>query len=841
MHGLFGTSRDFIIMGPERGLGYLLADKGYDVWIGNARGSEYSRKHAVLNPDFNPEYWDFSFHEIGYYDLPAVLNLIKQTTKKNQISYIGNSMGTTVFYVLTSERPTYNKNFNVMIALAPSAYMSHMSNPLIKALASISDYLNRLGQFLGFNEIPPKGFGRLLGLSSEIFCQKDSPFIEYCRSIFFLIGGFNPEQLNKSAVVHIFRDGPSPVSRLQLVHFAQSINFGYFRHFDFGPSKNVQKYGKTKPPIYDLSRISVPVNLFYSKGDVLCTPKTMRVLVIVCFIRSVFSMTCQEEMVYQRVYGYIYSITCSNLNDTNVHELNYIVTYNQVRLTIDNSILTNITSDTFKNIPNTIELVIKNSLVSQLYFIPKTLKLLSLVNNSLTTLQNDFGNSHYLRSINLSHNALNTFPLGILHESIEELDLSHNKYENFDVKCEVTQTIRLRLSYNRIKTLDQFPFKCLPLLNHLYLDFNDLAQLPQFESLSYLTKLFLNNNDISKIDDAFLGLENLNELNLAHNKILIILANDFRDLHQLKTLNLQHNALHNITLPKINLIELNLENNNLKLMPNLTLSALKKLRVSHNTFLNVNFESFGKLTHLSLSNCSIGTLNAHLQNLKDLEFLDLSFNALDLDKNTFSGLENLRELDLSWNRLGLIPSLTFSSQSNLEKLNLSHNSFKDLTEIAFADLLELRVLDLSFNRLEHITDDVFTFLRNLQQLYLSHNQLAFIEYNSIVSRLRKVRVFDIRYNNFSCQFLIDLVRYFNVSRITFGTRLDENQAGFDCEKIVSSSNLTSAVLIVVIMFLILSSIIIFIARRYFRVLLTNINSEEIQLTYNSYCYRPRLA
>ena len=61
-HGLISSSVDWINMGPEKSLGYLLADLGYDVWMGNARGTTWSRKHVTYDPNKDAkEFWAFRY------------------------------------------------------------------------------------------------------------------------------------------------------------------------------------------------------------------------------------------------------------------------------------------------------------------------------------------------------------------------------------------------------------------------------------------------------------------------------------------------------------------------------------------------------------------------------------------------------------------------------------------------------------------------------------------------------------------------------------------------------------------------------------------------------------
>lgn len=130
-HGLLSSSADWVLLGPDNALAYYLCDNGFDVWLTNARGNAYSMKHKVYMTK-DKEFWDFSWHEIGYYDLPATIDYILEHTGHMELYYVGYSQGSTAFFVMASERPEYNRKVKGMIGLAPIAFLAHQRSPLIK-------------------------------------------------------------------------------------------------------------------------------------------------------------------------------------------------------------------------------------------------------------------------------------------------------------------------------------------------------------------------------------------------------------------------------------------------------------------------------------------------------------------------------------------------------------------------------------------------------------------------------------------------------------------------------------------------------------------------------------
>ena len=71
-----------------------LVDEGYDVWIGNNRGTMYSWDHENLSSSEGDDYWKWTWAEMGLHDDVANISMIKQQANVDKVFYIGYSQGT---------------------------------------------------------------------------------------------------------------------------------------------------------------------------------------------------------------------------------------------------------------------------------------------------------------------------------------------------------------------------------------------------------------------------------------------------------------------------------------------------------------------------------------------------------------------------------------------------------------------------------------------------------------------------------------------------------------------------------------------------------------------------
>nr|XP_020829282.1 gastric triacylglycerol lipase-like [Phascolarctos cinereus] len=130
-HGFLTSASDWILNLPGSSLAFMLADAGYDVWMGNSRGNTWSRKNVYFSPD-SSEFWAFSFDEMAKYDLPATINFILEMTGHEQLYYVGHSQGSTLAFIAFSTDQALARKVKALFALSPTTAMKH-----VKTLLSI--------------------------------------------------------------------------------------------------------------------------------------------------------------------------------------------------------------------------------------------------------------------------------------------------------------------------------------------------------------------------------------------------------------------------------------------------------------------------------------------------------------------------------------------------------------------------------------------------------------------------------------------------------------------------------------------------------------------------------
>jgi len=75
MHGLEADMSQWVWSLPYHAHAFVLSRAGYDVWLGNNRGTRYCQEH-VYYKNTDREFWQFSWEEMGVYDTPAFINYI---------------------------------------------------------------------------------------------------------------------------------------------------------------------------------------------------------------------------------------------------------------------------------------------------------------------------------------------------------------------------------------------------------------------------------------------------------------------------------------------------------------------------------------------------------------------------------------------------------------------------------------------------------------------------------------------------------------------------------------------------------------------------------------------
>ncbi|KAM5321042.1 lysosomal acid lipase/cholesteryl ester hydrolase [Glossophaga mutica] len=271
-HGLLADSSNWVTNLPNSSLGFILADAGFDVWMGNSRGNTWSRKHKTLSV-LQDEFWAFSFDEMAFYDLPASINFVLNKTGQKQVYYVGHSQGTTIGFIAFSRIPALAGKIKMFLALAPVASIKFCISPLVN-IVRFPDVL--IKDLFGDKEfLPQNAFLRWLSVH---FCNQ-VVLKELCGNILFVLCGFNERNLNMSRVPVYMTHSPAGTSVQTMIHWGQILKSQNFQAFDWGSgARNYFHYNQTSPPTYNVRDMSVPTVVWSGGRDWLADVNDINVL-----------------------------------------------------------------------------------------------------------------------------------------------------------------------------------------------------------------------------------------------------------------------------------------------------------------------------------------------------------------------------------------------------------------------------------------------------------------------------------------------------------------------------------------------------------------------------------
>ncbi|KAF1334313.1 Lipase, partial [Globisporangium splendens] len=282
IHGLLDSSYTYVLNFRTQSLAYILADAGYDVWLGNNRGTTWSREHLDFNPDKDDAFWDFSWEDMAKHDMPAMINYVLNVSKRPTLSYIGHSEGTMQAFAGFLINQELAQRVSYFGALAPVAFVGDTTSSVFIALAKT--YLDKIFELLGVDEF----FGKT-PILQDIIGRYGCAFVDVaCDSIINALTGPS-ENVNKTRIHVYISQTPAGTSVKNMGHFAQGIRDNTFRHYDYGckcatflpismcPTvicKNKQAYNAFTPPAFDLSKMKYPRVAFVTgEQDWLATSK----------------------------------------------------------------------------------------------------------------------------------------------------------------------------------------------------------------------------------------------------------------------------------------------------------------------------------------------------------------------------------------------------------------------------------------------------------------------------------------------------------------------------------------------------------------------------------------
>lgn len=248
IHGLFDSSDGWICNGKKDSLPFIMLNQNkiFDVWMMNVRGNKHSKLVEKISHIHNESFWNFSFHEIGIYDISQVMKYIKNNIHNdNQCILIAHSIGATaILSGLCEIGECYQQYTKCIVFINPICILNQIDS------LYILEQLHKISFSFDSSH-------------KEVF-----PYIPYEDSNqeetnLFRNALFNDISSNIDRVNVYLSHYPNGSSYQMCNHLKQIFTSKSFIKYNYGTLLNRRIYKTETPPQYNINNISKVKILMY--------------------------------------------------------------------------------------------------------------------------------------------------------------------------------------------------------------------------------------------------------------------------------------------------------------------------------------------------------------------------------------------------------------------------------------------------------------------------------------------------------------------------------------------------------------------------------------------------
>jgi Leucine-rich repeat (LRR) protein len=165
---------------------------------------------------------------------------------------------------------------------------------------------------------------------------------------------------------------------------------------------------------------------------------------------------------------------------------------------------------------------------------------------SVSNLEKSVSGSDDKKTVNLTHKNIQSLPdnlssnlkpvVDLKHYPVRIIDLSYNEISGVLKKGtfkDITKVTFIKLTNNKITSIEPHAFDSLPSLQWIYLSHNKIANFKAdtFKHLTGVWGIVLDHNELTTLEDEVLDdLRLLHDISFAHNKITRLQSNMFADV-----------------------------------------------------------------------------------------------------------------------------------------------------------------------------------------------------------------------------------------------------------------------------------------------------------------------